>query len=331
MFTPTLICSCVSNPNSDFVINTNHETIENENSKDTKSNKQHNEENNNKNNYVDNYIALQKSLSVSVIQSPEIAIKEKDFNTAYIFQIHDRENKALIDFPISLSYPVSKVNQEIDFAEAHLKTDEKGCINFKPMDTHFSCNSFVYVYPSIQDRENLNENEKEEIKNYIEKNSFRVPYQVKTNLSNIGGSICIADYDKNGKLVTTNGYSTSALSISLRQKGFTGIGNLEFYKEIDDGNTEALLQKVRNLAGAVSFYFIYGKVKYANQPFLNENKQYEVSLDCEISCVVLKTSEILYSTKIQVTGFGNTEAAALNDARNSKMNSLLSEKIIYGM
>lgn len=327
-FTLSLFYSCVSNQNSDF-------NIVDENSIDIHSMNESFNSNTNeivhetKIDSIEIFKNAQENFRIKTIQSPAVGTKDIAFNKAYIFQIFDIENNPLPDYPLILRYPIAKNNDEVYFSKIKLLSDEKGFLSFMPEKPSFSCNSFIYLYPDID--EEVDNESLAIIENIIENESFKVAYQVKTNLMRAGGSLCLADYDKAGKVITTNGYSTSALLGAFIRNGFTGVGNLEFYKEIDNGNRDLLLQKVKKLTGSVSTYFVYGSIKYAKEPFMNENKQYEVNLDCEIYCVLLKTNEEIYHTKIQVTGLGNTEAAALNDARNNKMNTKLIEKIIYGM
>lgn len=347
-FTLSLFYSCVSNQNSDFNIvdensidihfvdtnsvdkNSIENLIDEKNSDEkiflTNINEIVNET---KIDSIEIFKNAQENFRIKTIQSPAVGTKDIAFNKAYIFQIFDIENNPLPDYPLILRYPIAKNNDEVYFSKIKLLSDEKGFLSFMPEKPSFSYNSFIYLYPDID--EEVDNESLAIIENIIENESFKVAYQVKTNLMRAGGSLCLADYDKAGKVITTNGYSTSALLGAFIRNGFTGVGNLEFYKEIDNGNRDLLLQKVKKLTGSVSTYFVYGSIKYAKEPFMNENKQYEVNLDCEIYCVLLKTNEEIYHTKIQVTGLGNTEAAALNDARNNKMNTKLIEKIIYGM
>ena len=346
IFTLTLLCSCMSSPKNQLPLSTEKQTFQtskDELKQDTETKEKILTENDkillestieqetknieNEQLVLQNFIDTLRNLSIKTIQSPTATIKGKPFNKDFIFQILDNENNPVIDQSITLRYPIAKENDSIFFQETILISDAKGFISFSPKETDFSCNSFLYLYPVIEG--SLQNNA--EIEKIIQKEAYKTAFQIKTNLINAGGSLCLADYDKNNSVVTTNGYSTSALLGSLIRNGFTGVGNLEFYKEIDAGNTEFLLQQVKKLTGAVSTYFIYGRVKYARPPEQVETNKYEVELECEIFCVLLKTNEEIYKTKITVTGFGNTETAALNDARNNKMNAVLAEKIIYGM
>ena len=346
IFTLTLLCSCMSSPKNQLPLSTEEKAIQlnqNKLKQDTETKEKVLTKNDeillessldlktenieNEHFVLQNFIDTLKNLSIKTIQSPTATIKGKPFNKDFIFQILDNEKNPLIAQSITLRYPIGKENDCIFFQETILISDAKGLISFSPKETDFSCNSFLYLYPVIEG--SLQNNA--EIEKIIQKEAYKTAFQIKTNLINAGGSLCLADYDKNNSVVTTNGYSTSALLGSLIRNGFTGVGNLEFYKEIDAGNTEFLLQQVKKLTGAVSTYFIYGRVKYARPPEQVETNKYEVELECEIFCVLLKTNEEIYKTKITVTGFGNTETAALNDARNNKMNAVLAEKIIYGM
>lgn len=334
IFTLALLFSCITNQNAKSLHLNDENSIEPEKKVLEKIKKESKDEiktNTEKIDYekiaFENFQTDLEKIEIKIKQEPAIPTKGNAFNKAFIFQIKDNENNPLPNYPLIIRYPGSKNNDEIFFSELNCKTDEKGELFFTPENTSFSCKSHIYIYPEIEKTPKY----QNEIEKLIQNKAFKTAYLVKTNLTNAGGSICLADYDKNGKIVLTNGYSTSALLGSLIRSGFTGIGNLEYYKEIDDGNIEVLLKKVKDLTRGSSKYLIYGSIEYANPPFLNDSKQYEVSLNCEIICVLLATDEELYRTKVQVTGFGNNESAALNDARNNKMNSLLTEKIIYGM
>ena len=156
-----------------------------------------------------------------------------------------------------------------------------------------------------------------------------MPYLVTTNRFSWGGIISILDYTKNGKPIRDNSLSGSAILTAMMKNGFSRIGLIDFVDEIDAGNKDMIYKSAFDLIGTNTSFFIYGTVKY-NGSIDFVDPQYHLPLQCEITCVNMKDGVILYETTVNVTGCGNSEWEALNNAR-TLLGSEIVSKIIFGI
>lgn len=264
------------------------------------------------------------SVTLSLLILPSPSIKGTSFKKPFSIKVNNADGSEAANFPITIEYPNNITNGVIEFATATVQTDEHGIIEFISPPANFSCSSVISFYPAPDVHST-------DIEPIIQRVSLKVPFLVKTNLTSAGGSICLVDYDKQGRAITDNGLTSSAVLGNLIRSGFSRIGNAEFYKEVADGDNTILYKKAQDLFGSITSYFIYGTVKYLNTPVKDEQGLYTVDLTAEIICIDMKTNAELFKTKVEVTGTGKTENSALNNARNEQLAPLLAEKIMYGI
>lgn len=272
---------------------------------------------------IKQYEALMSSVSLSPSVLPSPSIKGSSFKKPFSILVSYTDNSPAKQFPITIEYPQSIHEGKISFAKAAYLSNDEGLVEFESPPTSFSCNSVISFYPTP-------EIDIPETQIIIQRIALRIPYLVKTNLSSAGGAIALVDYDKQGKLITNNGITSSALLGNLIRSGFSKIGNAEFFKEIDSGDFNALYNSAKSLYGSQISYLIVGTVKYSEEPQKNE-EGFTVSLIADITCLDMQTNVVLYKTSVQTSSTGKTEQSALNSARNEQLAPMLAEKIIYGM
>jgi hypothetical protein len=273
---------------------------------------------------VTEYEKKAESVVLSLLTLPSPSIKGSSFKKPFSIKVSNSDGTDAVNFPITIEYPHNIKGGVIEFTTVKAETNEHGIIEFLSPTANFSCSSVISFYPT-PDLYSSN------IDPIIQRISLKIPYLVKTNLTSAGGSICLVDYDKQGKAITNNGLTSSAVLGNLIRSGFSRIGNAEFYKEVADGDTDFLYKKANDLFGSITSYFIYGTVKYINTPVKDELGLYTVNLTADIVCIDMKTKDELFKTTIEVTGTGKTENSALNNARNEQLAPLLAEKIMYGI
>lgn len=256
-----------------------------------------------------------ENLLISAGKTPAEIKKNGTFKIPFTATVTNTEDGSpAVDFPVTVIYPKTRQNDTVTFESQELITNQEGQVSFSIPDTSFACNSFVTF----------------KIGNDEFEKSVEIPYKVATNRYNWGGTISILDYNKKGNPVTDNSLSASAILTSLMRKGFTGIGLADFVNEINSGKTENVYKAAYNLIGNNSSYLIFGTVKY-NGEITKEGTNVTIPMIAEITCLEMKTGNELYHTVIEVEGKGNSEWAALNNARNELIGPQIAEKIIYGL
>lgn len=255
------------------------------------------------------------NLSVKAGKTPPQIRLGQSFSSAFTATVLDKDTGNPVEgITVTLQYPSSSVNDKVTFATVELTTNTQGEVSFSPADTSFTCNSAVTF--SVESR------------NGTEKTT--IPYQVRTNRHNKGGSISILDYSQNGTPIRDNSRSASALLTALIRSGFSNVGLVDFVNEIHSGDKDRVYKAAYNLIGNNSNFFIFGTVKY-NGEITQENGEYLVPLIGEITCLEMRTGEELYHTVIEVVGKGSSEWAALQNARMDLFGPQASAGIMYGM
>lgn len=255
------------------------------------------------------------NLSVKAGRTPSQIRLGQSFSSDFAATVLDKDTGNPVEgVTVTVQYPTSSVNDEVTFATTELTTDSQGVVSFTPVDTSFTCNSSVTF--SVESR------------NGTERAA--IPYQVRTNRHNKGGSIAILDYSQSGAPVRDNSRSASALLTSLIRNGFSNVGLVDFVNEIHSGDKDKVYEAAYKLIGNNSSFFIFGTVKY-NGEISKVDGQFHVPLVGEITCLEMKTGEELYHTVIEVVGKGSSEWAALQNARMDLFGPQVAAGIIYGM
>lgn len=256
-----------------------------------------------------------ENLSITAGKTPAQIRKNGAFKIPFTATVTNTEdNSPAQEIPVTVIYPKSRQNDTVTFESQELITNEEGQVSFSVPDTSFACNSFVTF--------KIGNNEFEK--------SVDIPYKVTTNRFSWGGTISILDYTKKGNPVTDNSLSGSAILTSMMRNGFSAIGLADFINEIDSGNTETVHKAAFNLIGNNVSYLIFGTVKY-NGEITKEGSTVTIPMVAEITCLEMKNGQELYHTVLEVAGKGNSEWAALNNARNDLIGPQIVERIIYGL
>lgn len=270
------------------------------------------------------YNELVSTVTLTPYVLPSPSIKGSSFKKPFTIKITDVDGLPVADFPITVEYPQSISEGTIQFEKLNLISNDQGLVEFTSPQTGFSCNSVISFYPTPSV-------EIPELNTMIQRVSLKIPYLVKTNLTAAGGSICLVDFDKQGKAITNNGLTSSAVLGHLIRNGFSTLGNAEFYREVALGDYNALYKEAKKIFGSITSYFIIGTVKYEELTLPGEDGLYYVTLKADIICIDMKDNSELYKTAVEATGSGKTEQSALHTARNEQLAPMLAEKIMYGM
>lgn len=236
------------------------------------------------------------------------------FKTDFSVTVTDSEtDDPLAGIPVTVSYPAEKQNGKILFQSQEMQTDENGTVSFTAPTPSFSCDATVTF----------------SIANAVEPNTTEIPFRVKTNRTNWGGTVSILDYTKSGNPVRDNSLSGSAVLTALIRGGFSGIGLADFIDEIDSGDVARVYKAAYNLIGTQSSFLIFGTVKY-NGEIIKENGKYTVPFVMTLTCLDMRTGNILYETSFEASGTGSSEWDATNNARTAVAKEA-AQRVLYGL
>lgn len=244
-----------------------------------------------------------KGVKLSVISKPSAVIAGSSFKNPYTVKV-DKDGQPLEGFSVLIRYPSAKKNGIVEFSETTINTDSSGYVTFMPEKTSFSCDSSILFMPNPKSEDN-------DVIKLAEKLSVTEKYQVKTKLRS-SGIISLVDYNLNEKPLSDT-FSSSLLLKNLMNKGFSSVGNFDIPRNLT-GNPDAIYRHVHGIVGNSLSFLIFGSVKYSG-PVTKEDGLYSCTLEGKISCMDLKTGEILYSTVKTVTEKDSSDWKAVNAAR----------------
>lgn len=255
------------------------------------------------------------NLSLSAGKTPAEIRVDQTFKTAFMVTVIDADTNVPVEgAEVTVTYPEAKADGTLLFASTKLESDANGVVTFTAPKATFACKSQVTF--TVNSRSGTQRVE--------------IPYQVRTNRHNKGGTISILDYTLAGSPIRDNSRSASALLTVLIRYGFSGIGLADFVNEIHSGSTESVYRAARNLIGSSSNFFVFGTVKY-NGDIVQEGGTYSIPLKAEITCLNMRDGAALHHDVIEVVGTGSSEWAALENARKDILGPAAATSIIYGM
>ena len=263
-----------------------------------------------------------EGISLVKVSAPKETSVAKQFSAPYVIKA-EKSGAAVPQLQIAVSYPDSRSENEIIWGLELLTTGDDGTVSFLPPISKNSFNSDIKFYPA-------GDITNPEIEKLALQASLSIPYKVKTNKQNSGGTIAIVDFAQNGKPITSNSVSSSALLMALMRHGFTRIGNADFTNAILKDDSEQVYKVAKSLLGNNSAFLVYGTVKYEQIVTKNDDGTYSCSLIGNISCLNMQDGKLLYSTEEKISVTENKEWDCLPKARN-ELAEKLSQDILYGL
>lgn len=255
------------------------------------------------------FIDYISGIQIKVVSSPATTTKNKSFAAPFVVAV-TKEDKPLADFSVDVSFPVARINDEISFEVKTMTTDSEGRISFIPETPNFSCDNYVYFYPTPLTSD---DNVVAAAKNI----SASAAWKVRTNLTSPQSMIYVFDYGASGR----PGNNSFTMLRALRNLGFN-MGNAP----INDSSylsrsTEDLYKTTRNIVGNSFSFMVSGTVKYS-EPVQQVEDGYKCSLIAKIQCIDMSNGNVIYETEREHTEVRRNEQTAINDCREA-----LSQKI----
>ena len=223
-------------------------------------------------------------------------------------------------FEISVIYPSSRKDGQIEFAETVITTDSEGKASFLPDVPLFSFNSEVSFFP----KGDMND---AEIAKIAAEHTIKAPYKVQTNLKSAGGTLAIVDFNQNGKAIISNPVSSSNLLMTLMKLGFTRIGNAP--QDVSDAviqeNTEKVFARAKSIAPS---FIVFGTVKIDSSEKNDDGTTY--NLTGSVKAMDSKTGEITLAIEKTISVTDKNDWTALANARKQLADEIANE-IKYGL
>ncbi len=262
-----------------------------------------------------------EGVSITVISTPKIPTKGKNFETPYQIKVTAKDETPAADFAVTVRYPSSKQDGKVVFAENLLKTDEQGIASFTPEAPAFAFDSFAAFYPA-------KDSDDEEVAKEAEKHIVSAPFIVQTDKKSAGGVIALVDFNKNGVPVTSNPVSSSTLLMNLMKNGFTKVGNIDLTNGVLKNDVDKLCRDAKSVTGNTATYLIYGTVKYGEVTNADDGITY--NLIGELKCLDLKSGTIVVSETMTGKATNKNDWTALTQARQN-LSEKFARAIRYGI
>ena len=271
------------------------------------------------------YFQKIENLKLKLISYPNDTTKKKEFSEAYKIQITNLEEQNSIQeaVEIRIKYPKSKENAIIKYDELTVKTNSDGTLDFLPEIPEIAVDDFItFTFDCPSQIKN------EKIEKLLQEKTISAPYKVKTDYLSKGGAISLVDYSANGKVVTNNSLSSSALLTALMKKGYRGVGNADFTSEIT-GDRSTIYPHAKKLFHNSSSFLIYGTVKFSQAPEKKENLFYGAII-AEITCINMENSSIMLTCTKEYSDSAPQEAGLISKLR-TQMAEDLAQRLYYSM
>lgn len=198
------------------------------------------------------------NVDISLVSSANIPFANTEFKTPFVVSVKDKEGNPLSNYTLSVTYPISRVDNVINFTTVDMNTDANGILTFKPEPFATSVNSKIVFAPKANN--SIQEKAAKEVQ-------LEVPFKVKFRIVKKGIVINLIDYSESDKMILNSSLSTSSNLVGeFWRAGYTSAQNADFHKVIDQGSNAVYLAAKKLFQGSTYFkYIIYGKIKYASK------------------------------------------------------------------
>lgn len=275
----------------------------------------------------DSFSLLKKQLQnlrITLVSSANIPVAGTAFKTPYIVNVKDKEGNPCQNFPLTVTYPVSKNENAVNFGSTQIVTDENGNASFKPDTILTSMNSTVIFEPALT-------NNNPQLVQLARQVALEVPCKVKFAIAKRGIVINLIDYSENDKMILNSPLSTSSNLVGeFWRAGYTSAQNADFHTAIDGGSEAVYAAAKRLFQGGNYFkYIIYGKIKYASEITEVENG-YSLSLTGTATVIDYSTGKEYFTTAKTATVIDKNKWNVLK-ACQVQLAKDLADELFYAM
>lgn len=269
----------------------------------------------------DKFIKSLEGISIKTTGSPKEVINGRSFSTPFTFQVTSADGSALADFPVTISYPESKSEGQINYNKINLRTDENGNVSFKADETSFAAKAKVTAYPTPDtDSASLLER--------LKAFSAEADWKVRSNLATKGAVLFIWDFNERDRPEK----NSNDVQAEFRSRGITMVGNGPVNETSYIGKPQALYKETYAIIGGNQYgYLIYGTIKF-EQPVtaLEDESGYSCVFKSEIAALSMKNGAKIYSSEMTYESKGKNWNECVSKGKD-KLAELIVNDIIYGL
>lgn len=262
-------------------------------------------------------------IALNVHSAPKATTKGRAFSSPYSVKVtKSADGTPAEGVELTVRYPVSKKDDEIQYGETKITSNGNGTANFTPPVPQLTVNGTVTIFPAGDTAD-------EDIATAAELAGVTAAYQVRTNLLQAGGCLAIVDFSQNGTPITTRSDSSSSVLTEMMKKGFVRVGNIDFTKEVATGDKDRVYNAAKPMIGGSSAYLVYGTVKY-QAPVAKADAGYTCTLVADITCLNMKDGSVLYHTVKTASATDEKDWQVVPKAR-ADLAKQIADAVYYGL
>ena len=273
----------------------------------------------NKTNQLENeFLAKIADIELKLVSYQKQVYKTKEFTSPYVVLAENKDGP-VVDFNITVSYPISRKDNTVTYDIIQLTTDSEGKISFKPTGVQsFSAKDFVTFYPTPITSTSS-------VVHAAYDMAIKAPWNVKSDMTWYSGLLYVYDFNESGKPTTNSFY----LLQDLRNAG-VNVGNAPvsstayFDKPISD-----LYNDTKEIVGNSQKFMVFGSFKYA-KPVEETENGFVATLVADMNCIDMKTGVSFLSFQIVETYEDTTKYKAADKCK-ANLAQKVADALIFGM
>ncbi len=262
-----------------------------------------------------------EDFSIKKVSSPKEITKGRSFSEPFVFSVLKADASAAEGFSLTLEYPASKTENQINYEKIELLTDSEGKISFTPEKPAFSAKTTVKVYPTpVSNDAELAEN--------LKAFTAEADWKVKSDIAARGAVLFVWDYNEKDRPIN-NSYDIQA---EFRSRGITMVGNGPVNETSYIGKPKSLYKDTYDIIGGTTYgYLLYGTIKFEQAvTALEDGSGYYCILKAEIGAMSMKNGELIYSSELTYESKGKNWNECVSKGKE-KLAELVVNDIIYGL
>jgi hypothetical protein len=258
-------------------------------------------------------------IDFSVASAPKRTTKNVAFASPYTIHVKDSSGCGIPDFPVTVSWPISRTDDSIVYETKIQSTNKDGSLVFTPEVPKYSFDDKITFYPAPVSSE-------PSILQAAYAAGISAPYKVRTNYAKKPGVIYVFDFNESGKAGTNSQYLLREFINSGVRIGNSPIATSNYLSK----PIESLYKATYNIVGNAYAFMICGSIKYVKPVETNDDGKYVCQLEADISCINMKDGSVIYSTHQTESVAADSKYKAVDTCRNS-LAAKTAHAVLFGM
>lgn len=256
--------------------------------------------------------------AVTVVSVPKQTTKGVPFSSPYVIAVKDLDGNGVSSFPLTVSYPSSRINDSIVYATSQIITGEDGTVSFMPDVPAYPFNDKITFYPTPVTSDAA-------VVQLAYEAGVTAEFKVISEYSKTSCVLYVYSFNENGK-VETNFFP---LFQELYNKGISSgnspISSISYL----DRPVDQLYRATKEIVGNQFVMMLFGTVKYVSAPEKTE-KGYKCSLTADIQCVHMTDGAVLYRTQQTETAEAENKYKSVENCKKALADKIVNA-IKYGL